>query len=269
MAQSGLEYGKHWASPVFDQEDDMTTKEKTRKTRSRSTRRPVTAAASGVQGLPAASDAIEQASVSDMPLHAIVPAPDVGDDAGTAGGSGARSETSGLEPEAPWNDLSEPGIRRSRNVRELLAIGVGQVELLSFRVGREIFAIDLASVDEAVESDAVHAVPDMPGSMLGVFELRGRLVPVFSPSRVLRAELSSPDGVMLLMRSGDRRVGIAVDDVEDVILVDVPSLRRPVLDDAGDGLLLGVAASDAGLVGILDGSALVAACTGYSLPEAA
>ena len=249
----------------------MTTKEKTRKagTRGRSTRRPLTVAAAGAKALPTTSDSIEEASVSDTPLHAGEAVASVGHQAGMAGSSELVSGTSGLASVVLWKELPELGIRRPLNVRELLAIGVGQVELLSFRVGGEIFAIDLACVDEAVESDAVHAVPDMPAAMLGVFELRGRLVPVFSPSRVLRAELCRAGGVMLLMRAGDRRVGIAVDDVEDVILVDVPSLRRPVLNDAGDGLLVGVAASEAGLVGVLDGSALVAACTGYSLPEAA
>ncbi|MBC7789316.1 MAG: chemotaxis protein CheW [Anaerolineae bacterium] len=190
-------------------------------------------------------------------------------DAAVQVGDGMSVLSSGdLESITGDQDFSLPARRRSLSVRELIAIGLGQVELLSFRVGNEMFAIDLACVEEAVESDAVHAVPDMPEAMLGFIELRGRLVPVFSPSNVLCAQLSGTDGVTLLMRSGDRRVGIAVDDVEDVIVVDMPALRHPMLHNAGDGLLLGVAASGSGLVGILDGSALVAACTGHSFAEA-
>ena len=228
----------------------MTIKEKARKsgTRTRSNQSASTVRTARVRAAPIMSDPIVEVEDCNAQLHAADPA--------------ASSEIEAIM-------TSEPGIRGPRDVRDLLAIGFGQVQLLSFRVGREMFAIDLACVEEAVESDAVHAVPDMPEAMLGVIELRGRLVPVFSPSHVLRAELSGADAVMLLMRAGDRRVGIAVDDVEDVIIIDMDVLRRPMLDDAGDGLLIGVAAMGSGLVGILDGPALVAACTGRSLPEAA
>ena len=247
----------------------MTTKEKTRKARprSQSSRRPIPAPAAGVH-LTQVQSGIVEAPVCESPLLREDTVPPGGDEKGPVESCDQRSEFGDLVVAAGEQSSSEPGRRGPRNVRELIAIGLGQVELLSFRVGREMFAIDLACVEEAVESDAVHAVPDMPDAMLGVIELRGRLVPVFSPSRVLRAELGSADGVMLLMRAGDRRVGIAVDDVDDVITVDMPALRHPLLNDAGDGLLLGVAASGAGLVGILDGNALVAACMGTSLPEA-
>ncbi|MGI9078633.1 MAG: chemotaxis protein CheW [Gemmatimonadaceae bacterium] len=245
----------------------MTAKEKTRKSgaRARSTRlsSPAPAAAAPEAQIP--SDAIGAVSASLTPLYALVSSAPGGGEITMHKGSGTSDEESAISDQV----CSEPGGQAPRNVREMLASGLGQVELLSFRVGRETFAIDLACVEEAVESDAVHSVPDMSGAMLGVIELRGRLVPVFTPSHVLRADLSGADRVVLLMRSGDRRVGIAVDDVEDVIVVDMPALRHPMLDDAGDGLLLGVAAIGTGLVGILDGLALVAACTGYSLPEAA
>ncbi len=236
----------------------MTTTEKTRKsgTRGRSARRPLTPPAASVKEVPILSDAIVKVAVCESRNQ----------ESGTRDrGPETRDQVSGNRDQG----CSEPGSRGPRNVRELLEGGLGHVELLSFRVGREMFAIDLACVEEAVESHSVHTVPDMPGAMLGVIELRGRLVPVFSPSHVLRAELSGGDGVMLVMRAGDRRVGIAVDDVEDVIVVDMPALRRPVLDDASDGLLLGVAATGAGLVGILDGRVLVAACAGNSVLVAA
>jgi purine-binding chemotaxis protein CheW len=162
---------------------------------------------------------------------------------------------------APDDQLEEERIR-------LLALGAGEVELLLFRVGAESFAFDLAAAEEAVELESVHAVPDMPDAMLGVFDLRGRLIPVYSPSAMLCTPDSPTSGVLLLMRAGERRVGIVVDDVEDVVVLEHGMLRPPPSADA-DGLVLGVAFFGDTLVTILDAHALVATCAAPVTAEVA
>jgi purine-binding chemotaxis protein CheW len=166
---------------------------------------------------------------------------------------------------APDDQLEE---ERIRSVKELLALGAGEVELLLFRVGAESFAFDLAAAEEAVELESVHAVPDMPDAMLGVFDLRGRLIPVYSPSAMLCTPDSPTSGVLLLMRAGERRVGIVVDDVEDVVVLEHGMLRPPPSADA-DGLVLGVAFFGDTLVTILDAHALVATCAAPVTAEVA
>lgn len=155
---------------------------------------------------------------------------------------------------------------RIRTVRDLRARGEGAVELLLFRLGTELFAFDLVAAEEVVELEAVHGVPDAPPSMLGVLDLRGRLVPVYTPSAALRAPRQAEGGVMLLMRAGDRRIGVAVDDVEDVVELSHPMLRPPPALEADGGLVVGVAFVGDALVTILDAPTLVAACA--SLPHA-
>jgi chemotaxis signal transduction protein len=100
----------------------------------------------------------------------------------------------------------------------------------------------------------------MPESMLGMFDLRGRMIPVYAPARVLGVPLQSTSAATLVLRGGDQRVGIAVDDVEDVLTLDLAQLRDlPGADDA-DGVVLGVARNGRDLVAVLDADALVAAC---------
>lgn len=222
----------------------MTTREKTRKAVTRRRRAVARPIAQPVGGVDANAPPEQKIALALLPADPV----------------------EGAEVDAPACDFSEEIVpeavpRGPRNLRELLATGRGEVELLSFRVGSEMFAVDLASVDEAVETTGVHPVPDMPPAMLGVLDLRGRLVPLFSPASVLRAVLAKNEGVMLVMRNRDRRVGIAVDDVEDVIILDLTGLQRPFLDGAADGVLLGVATTGTGLIGIVDADALVAACT--------
>lgn len=170
-------------------------------------------------------------------------------------------------PRGAEEDDEQVDDERIVSVRELLALGTGAVELLLFRVGRESFAFDLVAAEEAVELEGVHPVPDMPDAMLGVFDLRGRLIPVYSPAATLCTPTTRDAGVLLLMRAGDRRIGIVVDDVEDVVPVERGMIRPPPVVET-DGIVLGVAFVGDALITILDAHALIATCAVAPTPEA-
>ena len=136
----------------------------------------------------------------------------------------------------------------------------GVADLLLFRVGDELFATDLASVEEAVTLPEIHHLPEMPASMLGAFNLRGRLTPVYSPAQVLGVALRGEAQAALLVRADTRRLGLAVDDVEDVFQVDLATVHEAPGTNDADGILLAVAHHGKELVAIVDAGALVAAC---------
>jgi chemotaxis signal transduction protein len=144
--------------------------------------------------------------------------------------------------------------------RDRVRSRTGIEEVLTFHIGRERFATALAAIEEAVEQPDVYRVPEMPETMLGVFSLRGRLIPVCSPVRALGVALEGSISTVLLMRAGTRRVGVAVDDVDDVITLDLGTVRAaPGVDDS-DGVLLGVVRQGNELIAIVDPDAIVAAC---------
>jgi chemotaxis signal transduction protein len=147
--------------------------------------------------------------------------------------------------------------------RERVRDRAGSADLLLFRVGGELFGLPLEAVEEAVEIEVVHAVPEAPAHALGVVDLRGRMIPLFSPASALGV---APAGApaMLVLRDGARRVGIAVDDVDDVLAADLRALRPAPDGDAGDGVLLAMARRGADLVGVLDAQLLLAACLAES-----
>lgn len=172
-----------------------------------------------------------------------------------------------LEAMAPV-ELSEDegGATDRRPLRERVRERAGVADLLMFRIGEELFATDLASVEEAVTLPEIHHLPEMPAAMLGAFNLRGRLTPVYSPSHVIGVPLRGDAQAALLVRSGTRRLGLAVDDVEDVFQVDLATVREAPGTDDPDGILLGVAHHGKELVAIVDAEALVAACvTGHPM----
>lgn len=136
----------------------------------------------------------------------------------------------------------------------------GVEDLLLFRLGDELFAAELRAVEEAIDEPAVHPLPEMRGELLGALEHRGRMVALYSPARALGRSPGDGVPVALVVRVGERRIGLVVQDVEDVMTLDLAELlEAPVLGDA-DGVLLGVAHRGRALVALVDLEALVAAC---------
>lgn len=134
-------------------------------------------------------------------------------------------------------------------------------QLLLFRLGGELFAMAIGSCEEVLELPDVQRISGMPPDALGVLTLRSRLVGVYSPERVLGVNRAVDDGVALVVRAGETRIAVALDDVDEVIGVDMENLRRPAPREAADGLLLGIARHRGELVAVVDVDVLVAALT--------
>jgi|SRR5687768_5752035 len=153
-------------------------------------------------------------------------------------------------------------------LRDAIAARSGESDTLVFRVGDERFAIDLAAVEEAIELPSVHHLPEMPEHLLGVFELRGRLVPIYSPQRVLGVALVQEAAAVLVLRSQEKRLGLAVDDVDDVLIIEGAAVRRAPIPDNEDNVLLGVIRRGADLLALVDAESLALACLADQLTEA-
>lgn len=153
--------------------------------------------------------------------------------------------------------------------RDRVRARAGIVEVLLFRIGSELFATDLTAAEEAIEAPKVHRVPEMPDQMLGFFSLRGKLLPVFSPSLLLGASLSREQGAAVVLRAGEKRIALAIDDVDDVMPLDLARLRDVPAASDPEGVLLGVAWRENELVALIDAEALLAACQSEQLVETA
>lgn len=134
------------------------------------------------------------------------------------------------------------------------------VELLLFRIGGERYATALADVDEAVDLPEIHPIPEAPPQMLGVFELRGELLPVYAPASALGAHSEGSRAAAFVMHAGAQRIALAVDELDDVLQLTRDALRPASEQDAEDGVLAGVATIDGHVVAVVDGAALVTAC---------
>ena len=142
-----------------------------------------------------------------------------------------------------------------------MTTGTGQpTEMLLFRQGGELFALALGSALEVLELPPLEPVPEMREGMLGVFPVRGSYVPVYAPEAALGLPPASSHAAVLILRRGSGSIGIALEDVEDVITVDPSRLHHPHAVAAGAGVVRGVERRGTQLVGIVDADALVDAC---------
>ena len=148
-------------------------------------------------------------------------------------------------------------VSETLSFRERVARRTGLAQLLVFRVARELFAVELITAEEALDMPELHALPEMPPSMLGVFTLRGSLVAVFEPHAALGIGCQQR-GTVVVFCGGDRRVAIAADDVDDVITIDLRNVHEAPGTRTKDEALLGIVHRDTDLIALLDADTLVA-----------
>ena len=136
--------------------------------------------------------------------------------------------------------------------------GAPLTELLLMRQGVEYFALVLTAAIEALELPALTRIPEAPEYLLGMLTDRGAGIPVFAGSRILEVEgLGASDDVLVIVRDGERQVGLVVDEVEDVIMADVTTMQQPMDSMRRGGVVRGVVQSGHRLIAVLDAHALV------------
>lgn len=154
-------------------------------------------------------------------------------------------------------------MRRQMGGESVLAPGS---ELLIFRAGPERFALAVRGLEAVIEMPRLQSLPGMPAGMLGVAELRGSLVPVYSPARVLNVPIDTAQAAIVARlgpqgtASAARRVAIAVSAAEGVTVYEPGNWSGVDGSTTAAGLVRGVATWDGQLTTLVDADIFVAAC---------
>jgi len=124
------------------------------------------------------------------------------------------------------------------------------------RIADEDYALPVADVLEVAELGDVTPVPGTGPAVLGVRNLRGKVLPILDLSTVLGLPpASKPERVAIVERAGST-AGLAIDAVTGVE-------RLPEASEEVDSPhLLGAALADGTLVGVVDVGSLLDAVTG-------
>jgi chemotaxis signal transduction protein len=128
------------------------------------------------------------------------------------------------------------------------------------RVGVETYALPVECVLEVGRLGAVDRLPGSGRAVLGVFNLRGRVLPTFDLATAFGIRHEHPPSHLVVTESDGRLAGLAVDDV-----LDVGPLVGPV-QQAEAGYLAGSTLQDGELVGLIDVGRMFAALEQAAAP---
>jgi purine-binding chemotaxis protein CheW len=115
-----------------------------------------------------------------------------------------------------------------------------------FRVAEEAYAVSVLNVLEVASLGEVTPVPGAPREILGVRNLRGKILPVIDLAALLGTRHTEPPGRLLVAESEGRQAGLAIDEVTEV-----GEFAEPV-EEAESALLAGTVLEAGDLVGVLD-----------------
>lgn len=116
----------------------------------------------------------------------------------------------------------------------------------------ERFGVPLSQVRTVVLPRPLSRVPRAPEPMLGIMNLRGRVVSVVDLAALLGAERSAAPGKVLLIDRGRTELGLAVGEVTGIVPLE-PRLRAP---EGAPRFVTGIAQDREGTVTLLDALAL-------------
>ncbi|MBI5893002.1 MAG: chemotaxis protein CheW [Deltaproteobacteria bacterium] len=105
----------------------------------------------------------------------------------------------------------------------------GELQLVTFKIGKEEFSVDILKVQEIIRTMEITRVPRSPEFVEGVINLRGKVIPVidlrkrFGLSKIEHGH----DTRIIVVESTGRTVGMVVDSVSEVLRLDASTVEPP------------------------------------------
>ncbi|QLH74266.1 MAG: purine-binding chemotaxis protein CheW [Methanomassiliicoccales archaeon] len=119
-----------------------------------------------------------------------------------------------------------------RRRREKIEISGDEEQLVSFKLGKETFAVSVSQVREIVKVHDITRIPKMPHYVEGVMNLRGQVTTVIDLKKRFNISTSDDQGRtaqsrIIVAEIGDNQLGIVVDSIEDVMRVSRSTISPP------------------------------------------
>jgi len=135
-------------------------------------------------------------------------------------------------------------------------------ELCTFFCKNYQFGIDILKVHEINKQVTLTMVPQAPECVLGLMNLRGRIVTIIDLSKKLGLSHNNnneKETKIIIVYSQDEYIGLLVDQVGDVVHVAIEKIEPPPVNINGlvKKYLTGVLKTDNSLIGVLNVDAVL------------
>jgi len=112
---------------------------------------------------------------------------------------------------------------------------MSDLKVVNFKIGQEEYAIDIMKVDSIVPVEKILRIPDSPPSVEGLMDFRGTAIPVINGRKKFSSGGDFGKAVRaIVVNSGNKKVGILVDEVKEVISLSQRSLEEPPIEISTD-----------------------------------
>lgn len=125
------------------------------------------------------------------------------------------------------------------------------------QLGRSTYAIDLLSIREIIPVRGATRIPKAPDYVSGLMNVRGTIVTIIDLSRRLGGDNVGPDASIVLVEHRGKLVGVAVDEVSEVLRLRPDEIDPPGPEHGGSTVITGVGHSEQSIVIILDIHAII------------
>lgn len=98
------------------------------------------------------------------------------------------------------------------------------LRLLLFRCGGQVLAVEAGTVREILSAAEPTRIPGAPAAVRGLVNVRGTLVPVVDAAAAVGLPANDGAGTLVLVDRHGKPVGLAVDEVLDLVTVPASAL---------------------------------------------
>ena len=138
-----------------------------------------------------------------------------------------------------------------------------ELHIIGFRVGRETFGVPIRLVHEIVRVPEITSVPDSPGYVEGVINLRGKIVSVVDLRKRFGQTATALDrrNRILVVEHNGRLAGMIVDSASEVIKIPESEIETApaMMQEGGLDCVVGLGKYKGRLIILLDINKVLAA----------
>lgn len=124
-------------------------------------------------------------------------------------------------------------------------------QLLPFRLGAEVYALELVDVQEVVELRPIHPLPGVAESIVGAIGFHGRIVPVVDLPLLLGFPAATRSERMIVLTDEHGPVALAVDQLLRIINLNLAHSTLSQSDSEED-CIRGVLNRDGEMISLLN-----------------